>query len=112
MRTALFAQIKSPSAFLKGGKMNCLSFTLKHLSKKERIELFKNLLNNNRINKQDLHIDDEIVFAEKNHIGLAKVISHYDLRTTEFSDGKEFSRLLNLYNDTIVIRLRKEKENA
>lgn len=93
--------------------MNCLSFTLKHLSKKERIELFKNLLNNNRINKQDLYIDDEIVFAEKTHVGLAKLISPYELRTTEFSDGKEFSRLLNLYNDTIVIRLRREKkENA
>ena len=93
--------------------MNCLSFTLKRLSKKERIELFKNLLNNNRINKQDLHIDDEITFTEKTHVGLAKVISPYELRTTEFSDGKEFSRLLNLYNDTIVIRLRREKkENA
>lgn len=93
--------------------MNCLSFTLKHLSKKERIELFKNLLNNNRINKQDLYIDDEIVFTEKTHVGLAKVILPYELRTTEFSDGKEFSRLINLYNDTIVIRLRREKkENA
>ena len=90
--------------------MTCLSFTLKHLLKKERIELFKNLLNNIKINKQDLHIDDEIVFAEKNHIGLAKVILPYELKTTEFSDGEEFSRLLNLYNDNIVIRLRREKK--
>lgn len=90
--------------------MNCLSFTLKHLLKKERIELFKNLLNNIKINKQDLFIDDEIVFAEKTHIGLAKVISPYELRTKEFSDGKEFSRLLNLYSDTIVIRLRRKRE--
>ena len=90
--------------------MTCLSFTLKHLLKKERIELFRSLLNNTRINKQNLHINDEIVFAEKNHIGLAKVVSLYEIKTMEFSDGEEFSRLLNLYNDNIVIRLRREKK--
>ena len=90
--------------------MNCLSFTLKHLLKKERIDLFKNLLNNEMINKQSLKTNDEIVFAEKTHIGLAKLISPFEIETMEFSDGKQFSRLLNLYDDTLVIRLRREKK--
>lgn len=94
--------------------MTCLTFVLKKLNKEERIFLFKNLLNNKKVNKQDLRENDEIVFAEKNHVGLAKLISLYEIKTKEFSDGKEFSRLLNLYNDGITVRLRKGKkeENA
>lgn len=90
--------------------MTCLSYVLKFLDKDERIQLFKNLLNNEKINKQILQADDEIVFAEKNHVGLAKVISENEINTMEFSDGKKFSRLLDLYNDTIIIRLRREKK--
>lgn len=94
--------------------MTCLTFVLKKLNKEERIFLFKNLLNNKKVNKQDLKENDEIVFAEKKHVGLAKLISLYEIKTKEFSDGKEFSRLLNLYNDEIIVRLRKGKkeENA
>lgn len=94
--------------------MTCLTYVLKSLDKEERIQLFKNLLSNEKVNKQSLKINDEIVFAEKNHVGLAKLISLYEIKTKEFSDGKEFSRLLNLYNDEIIVRLRREKkeENA
>ena len=94
--------------------MTCLTYVLKFLDKEERIQLFKNLLNNEKINKQTLVINEEIVFAEKSHVGLAKVNSENELETKEFSDGKEFSRLLNLYNDEIIVRLRKGKkeENA
>ena len=109
-------KIKSPTAIFlkKGDKMTCLTFVLKKLNKEERIFLFKNLLNNKKVNKQDLKENDEVVFAEKNHVGLAKLISLYEIKTKEFSDGKEFSRLLNLYNDEITVRLRKGKkeENA
>lgn len=90
--------------------MTCLTYVIKSLDKEERTQLFKNLLSNEKINKQSLKITDEIVFAEKNHVGLAKLISLYEIKTKEFSDGKEFSRLLNLYNDEIIVRLRKGKK--
>ena len=90
--------------------MTCLTYVLKSLDKEERIQLFKNLLSNEKINKQSLKINDEIVFAEKNHVGLAKVISENEIKTMEFSDRKKFSRLLDLYNDTIIIRLKRRKK--